>query len=205
MAIPGLALILAATLAAVPPLQPQQAGAFRAWFTRIVREQLRRGPNPRWTHRDCAGLIRFATREALRPHDARWRQANGLAQAVLPPDVHLDPSQTELLHGWRDAQNRVRPFARAIQIVQHNSVYVGHDINAAQAGDLLFYDQGDDQHLMIWLGAAIAYHNGSTSPQDSGLRLLTPEDLLHWKDTRWLPTLDNPNFAGIYRFTFLAR
>ena len=27
----------------------------------------------------------------------------------------------------------------------------------------MFYDQGDDQHLMIWMGRSIAYHTGSST------------------------------------------
>jgi len=59
----------------------------RAWMVRVVNEQVRQGPTPRWFHRDCAGLVRFAVGEALRPHDARWLAANGLSSRALPPDV----------------------------------------------------------------------------------------------------------------------
>jgi len=37
----------------------------RAWMVRVVNEQLRQGPTPRWFHRDCAGLVRFAIRRGL--------------------------------------------------------------------------------------------------------------------------------------------
>src|SRR2546426_5193338 len=47
----------------------------RAWMVRVVNEQLRQGPTPRWFHRDCAGLVRFAVSEALRSHDAKWLAA----------------------------------------------------------------------------------------------------------------------------------
>src|SRR6266487_3928245 len=61
-----------------PPvrLDPRQSTVLRAWVVRIVAEQLRQGPTPRWSHRDCAGLVRFAVREALRPHDAQWLHHN---------------------------------------------------------------------------------------------------------------------------------
>ena len=58
-------------------LDATQTQAFRGWFVRIVNEQLRQGPNPRWQHRDCAGLVRFAVAEALQKHDAGWLKNNG--------------------------------------------------------------------------------------------------------------------------------
>jgi len=53
-------------------LDAQQTPVFRRWLVRIVQEQLRQGPSPRWYQQDCAGLVRFAANEALKPHDARW-------------------------------------------------------------------------------------------------------------------------------------
>ncbi|ELN2579221.1 DUF1175 family protein, partial [Enterobacter kobei] len=38
-------------------LNAQQSSVFRAWFVRVVREQLRQGPTPRWYQHDCAGLV----------------------------------------------------------------------------------------------------------------------------------------------------
>ena len=76
----ALALLLAGGFPAVAGtmLDTAQSAAFRAWFVRIVGEQLRQGPSPRWTHQDCAGLVRFAVNEALRTHDHGWLKANGL-------------------------------------------------------------------------------------------------------------------------------
>jgi len=88
--------------------------------------------------------------------------------------------------------------------VQHNSRFVSRDVNQALPGDLLFFDQGDDQHLMIWLDSYIAYHTGLVEPTDSGLRAVSAPDLMRWKDSRWRPFDGNPNFAGVYRFNFLT-
>ena len=48
---------------------------FRRWFAAIAEMQFYR-LNPLWTEeqRDCAGLVRFACREALRRHDRIWFQ-----------------------------------------------------------------------------------------------------------------------------------
>jgi len=197
-----------------------QSDRFRAWMALITADQLRRGPSPRWFHRDCAGLARFAVGESLRPHDERWRRANGFS-ARLPPEVELRPEQSSLLSGWTTFSGEQQAFVTALALIQNNSRLLGRESTAARAGDLLFFDQGDDQHLMIWMGSWIAYHTGqppaagagaggrrqtsATTNEDHGLRAVTPAQLLQWKDTRWRPRDDNPNFAGFYRLAFLSR
>lgn len=174
-------------------------------MVRIVRDQVARGPSPRWQHRDCAGLVRFAVTEALSVHDARWMRANGVRlDSRLPPELHLTPEQALLRNRWVQTGGTVGHFVTALALVQHNSRLVARDINDAQPGDLLFYDHGDAQHLMVWMGASVAYHTGTTTPQDNGLRGVGIRQLMNWKDTRWQPAVDNPNFAGVYRLAFLS-
>ena len=60
------------------------------------------------------------------------------------------------------------------------------------------------QHLMVWMGSFIAYHTGTVSADDNGLRAVSLRDLRSWRDTRWHPSQDNPNFAGVYRLDFLS-
>ena len=92
-----------------------------------------------------------------------------------------------------------------VTLVQENTRYCAKDCNLAQPGDLLFYDQGDAQHLMVWMGNFIAYHTGGEPTRDdSGLRAVALRDLLAWSDTRWQPSEANPNFAGVYRLAFLT-
>lgn len=186
-------------------LSPRQSTLFRAWFTLIVDQQIRRGPTPRWTQRDCAGLVRFAADNALREHTVDWLKANGLAGAAnLPPEIALDARQRSLAQRWMRADGTRGPYASAISLVQDNSRFVSRDINQAVPVDLLFYDQGDDQHLMIWLDRYIAYHTGTTTPTDNGLRAVSVSQLMHWKDSRWRPIDGNPNFIGLFRLGFLA-
>lgn len=200
-------------------LDPEQSERFRVWMNFIVAAQFKRGPSPRWIHRDCAGLVRYAVGETLRPHDARWRQANGWEQRRLPPELELRGDQASLLNTWQGLDGAKQAFVTALALVQHNSRPLGKESAQARPGDLLFFDQGDEQHLMIWMGSWIAYHNGQTpvtAPPpgatgkpamnaDNGLRAVTPAELLKWKDTRWRPREDNPNFAGFYRLAFLSR
>ena len=193
-----------------PALDGGQSEAFRSWFVRIVLEQFRQGPSPRWVHRDCAGLVRFAAYEALKDHDHAWRKAGGM-EGPFPPEVQVREDQKRLLNRWRlpgakgGAGGEEGPFASAIALIQENSGFVSKDINEARAGDLLFFDQGEDQHLMVWTGPRIAYHKGRTEGEDTGLRSVTPSELMVWKDTRWHPSVENPNFIGVYRFSFLSR
>lgn len=190
-------------------LDAAQSAAFRAWFVRIVDEQLRQGPTPRWVQRDCAGLVRFAVVEALRPHDARWLNANGMQGEAsarrLPPELSLTPEQRALGQRWTRADGSTGAYASALALVQGNSRFVARNVNLAQPGDLLFFDQGDDQHLMIWMGRSLAYHTGTVTRDDNGLRSVSLSRLMQWNDTRWQPHDGNPNFIGIFRFAFLSR
>lgn len=208
-------------------LDGPQSDCLRAWMTLIVAEQIRKGPSPRWYHRDCAGLARFAVNEALRSHDLSWRKANGLLDRRLPPEVGLRPEQETLRDGWTGLDGERQSFVTAQILIQNNSRLLGREAAMARPGDLLFFDQGDDQHLMIWMGSWIAYHTGQgpavitarsadarrqpknhtpqSISQDNGLRAVTLADLLQWKDTRWRPRDDNPNFSGFFRLAFLSR
>jgi uncharacterized protein YfaT (DUF1175 family) len=197
--------VQAAATQASLALTPQQSRAFRAWMVQIVAAQVEMGPTPRWRHRDCAGLVRFAVAEALRDHDEAWKRANGLAGRPLPPEVSPTQAQRDALrHRWKLADGSHAAYAPAIDLVQENTRHVARDCNLAQPADLLFFDQGDDQHVMVWMGSFIAYHTGTVSPQDNGLRSVTLPGLLRWSDTRWQPDRRNPNFAGVFRLNFLA-
>nr|WP_248281049.1 DUF1175 family protein [Azoarcus sp. TTM-91] len=212
----GLAALLAGPAQALMPVAPgraapsgprldaDQSRAFRAWVVLIAEEQIRRGPTPRWSHRDCAGLVRFAVAEALAEHDARWRKSMGL-DGRLPPETVPDPLRNELRHQWRRPDGSSGAYVNAIGLVQENSRAMGRDLRLARPADLLFFDQGDAQHLMLWTGRRIVYHNGAEPrPGDDGLRAVAPQELLAWNDTRWRPDAANPNFAGIFTLAFLT-
>ncbi|WEF31751.1 DUF1175 domain-containing protein [Pseudoduganella chitinolytica] len=186
-------------------LSQAQTRAFQAWMLRIVSAQVEQGPSPRWHHRDCAGLVRFAVNEALAVHDAKWLRANGIAtDRRLPPELNLTPAQAALRNRWVQSDGKVGHFVTALALVQNNSRFVAREISQAQPGDLLFFDQGDEQHLMVWMGARIAYHTGTVTPEDNGLRTVDIDQLTNWKDTRWQPAVNNPNFAGVFRLSFLS-
>src|SRR5438045_2986907 len=62
---------------------------FRRWFTGIAEAQFYE-LSKAWNEdqRDCAGLVRFAWREALRTHDRVWLKRMGGAYDAIAPDVN---------------------------------------------------------------------------------------------------------------------
>lgn len=205
---PGLGIAKSMSAPSLAPepiaLTPVQSRNFRAWMVRMIAAQLATGPTPRWQQRDCAGLVRFAAAEALRTHDEKWKRANGLAGLPVPPEVGLTTDQQSLRHNWRLADGSRSSYASALEMIQGNTRFRTKDCNLAAPGDLLFFDQGDAQHLMVWMGSFIAYHTGTVTRDDTGLRAVSLRDLQRWHDTRWHPVPHNPNFAGVYRLNFLS-
>lgn len=182
-----------------------QSQAFRNWVQLIVQQQLNRGPTPRWQQRDCAGLVRFASAEALRKHDSTWLKANGFLGKKLPPELNLTAEQLAgLRHAWLRADGTQGAFVSALELVQNNTHPVGRDMSQVQVADVLLFDLGQAQHLMIWMGQYMAYHTGSVTTQDNGLRAYPLKKLMAWQDTRWQPNAANPNFLGIFRLNFLS-
>ncbi|ELN2579206.1 DUF1175 family protein, partial [Enterobacter kobei] len=139
----------------------------------------------------------------LKKHDAKWLRSNGLSNRYLPPELDITDAQRQLAQHWQQGDGRTGPYVSAALLIQHNTHLIGRNINQARPGDLLFFDQGDDQHLMIWMGQFIAYHTGTVTPTDNGMRAVSVQQLMMWNDTRWIPDHSNPNFIGLYRLNFL--
>ena len=197
--------IVAASSQSRAALSTDQIRTFRSWIVTIAEDQIARGPNPRWNQRDCAGLVRFAVHEALENHDMAWRKANGFLGKPLPAEMKLTHEERTRLKSWR-AQGATSQFARALPLIQENAQFIGKTTERAEPGDLMFFDQGDDQHVMIWTGPSIVYHNGAKPrPADNGLRKVTYNDLMNWPDSRWRPNPENPNFVGFFRLQFLSK
>ena len=60
--------------------------SFRRWFTAIALGQMTH-LDDRWNDRDCAGLLRYCYREALKRHDNTWLAARKWLVDVSIPDV----------------------------------------------------------------------------------------------------------------------
>jgi len=208
----------------------QDRDSFRRWFTAIAETQFYQLSDV-WTaeQRDCAGLARFAIREALRHHDRPWFQKMGSAYQTVAPDVksfNLDHNsfgekifRTDFgSFAESDLRNgRFSEFADARTLKNFNVVFVSRDRREAQPGDLLFYYQPWVQkfpyHVMIFLGQAriatngaqdwVVYHTGS-SPIDKGtVKKVELSVLDQHPDPRWRPVERNKNFLGFYRLKIL--
>lgn len=203
---------------------------FTRWFAAIAELQFYR-LSDEWNaeQRDCAGLVRFAWREALRKHDRPWFQKMGAEYESIAPDVRAFRLETSPLGAklFRTdfgsfqesdlASGKFSEFADARTLKNFNCVFVSRDRRRAQRGDLLFFHQPWVQkfpyHVMIFVagplkdgeGAAdwVVYHTGS-SPTDQGtLKKVRLAVLDHHPDKRWRPIESNPNFLGFYRLKVL--
>ena len=208
----------------------QDRDSFRRWFTAIAETQFYQ-LSDQWNaeQRDCAGLARFAIREALRRHDRTWFQKMGPGYETVATDVgelNLDNNplgekifrtdfgsfqESDLRNG------RFSEFADGRSLKNFNSTFVTRDRREAQPGDLLFFYQPWVQkfpyHVMIFLGPArvasngaqdwVVYHTGS-SPTDKGtVKKVELSVLDHHPDPRWRPVESNKNFLGFYRLKIL--
>src|SRR5580704_14707257 len=66
---------------------PADRLAFRHWFTLLAESQYYRGKSLPPEIDDCAALLRFAYREALREHDAAWAHGVALAAPASAGDI----------------------------------------------------------------------------------------------------------------------
>jgi uncharacterized protein len=204
--------------------------SFRKWFTTIAEEQFY-DASREWSaeQRDCAGLVRFAWREALRAHDRAWFLRMGEAYEPIAPDVRAytlerSPVGEKLFRaapGAFDASQlsdgTFSEFADARTLKEFNSRFVGRDARQAQPGDLLFFHrpwvQKYPYHVMLFLGRSradsgaaadwVVYHTGSSATDAGEVRLARLAVLARHPDARWRPVAANRNFLGFYRLKIL--
>ena len=194
------------TFSKVQKLDVKNTDIFRSWFVRIIDEQLRQGPSPKWVQRDCVGLVRYAVNESLKIKNAKWMHSHGFANSPTPPSLNINPKIRAKLDKWIQYDGKTTgSYISAIGLIQGNTSFVSKDINQVSPGDILFYDMQDSHHIMIWMGKYVAYHTGSVTQKDNGLRKVKFNELINWKDSRWRPIQTNPNFIGIFRLGFLSR
>jgi uncharacterized protein YfaT (DUF1175 family) len=178
---------------------------FRSWFVRIIEEQLRQGPSPKWVQRDCVGLVRYSVNESLKTKSLPWMRSHGFANKPTPPSLGASKEVRGKVNSWIQYDGVSRgDYISAIGLIQGNTEFVSRNINHARAGDILFYDMQDSQHIMIWMGKYVSYHTGSFTKLDNGLRKVRFNNLMNWKDSRWRPIKENPNFIGIFKLGFLS-
>ena len=119
---------------------------FRRWFTWIAEMQFYK-MDDEWNpeQRDCAGLVRFAWREALRTHDRSWFQRMDEDYRSVAPDVSVklgaEPLGEKLFRtapgNYRSndvAAGKFSEFADAQTLKFFNATFVSRDREEAEAG-----------------------------------------------------------------------
>jgi uncharacterized protein YfaT (DUF1175 family) len=206
-----------ATRAQVRLADDTDRAAFRAWFVLLADAQFER-PAPEIT--DCAALVRFAVREALRPHTPEWVRAVALPFSPQFPEVRSAPRGTARglpIFRVADApQPRYAEFADAKTIVALNTTAIGRDVTLARPGDLLYFrqrTQTQPDHLMIVVGRSsfdaegddwLVYHTGPSEEGPGEVRKVRLATLRQHPAPRWRPVSDNPNFVGVFRLTAMG-
>jgi uncharacterized protein YfaT (DUF1175 family) len=194
--------------------------AFRAWFTELA-ERASDAPPADLPHEitDCASLLRYAYREALRRHDDAWyaqfpaRQMPSLlsVQQWTYPDTPLRAGLFRVIPGIYNSGEATAfaQFADAKTLMTLNTHPIGRDLHRARPGDLFFYrqlEQNSQYHSMIVTGEHgewVIYHTGPIGKRKGEMRRMLLADLLHHPDTRWRPETGNSNFLGVYRWNIL--
>lgn len=203
---------------------------FRSWFTLIAEAQFYQ-LSEQWKteQRDCAGLVRFAWREALRRHDRVWFQKMGPGYQQVAPDVarynlEQGPLGEKLFRtdfgSYKEGElsgGAFSEFADARTLKNFNAWFISRDRREAEAGDLLFFYQPWVQkfpyHVMIFLGREklggnqsgdwVVYHTGASAGDEGTVKKVELSVLDHHPNKRWRPVGSNPNFLGFYRLKIL--
>lgn len=203
---------------------------FRRWMTAIAENQFEEISEV-WQkqQQDCAGLVRFSVREALRRHDRPWIKAIGGFTDPVAPDVRAwtldrNPLGEKIFRtdygsftATDLAEGKFSEYADARTLKNFNTVFVGRNRRAAEPGDLLFFHQPWVQrfpyHVMVFLGEArysgegasdwVVYHTGASPDDDGAIKKVRLAVLDLHPNRRWRPLEDNPNFLGFYRLKFL--
>jgi hypothetical protein len=202
---------------------PADQAAFRRWFTIIAEYQTIR-PRAEIPAEivDCASLLRYSYREALRRHDANWFDTTGIQVDSPPGEVRawsyphtpLGPAVFRVRPGAFDAgdvsNGSFAQFADAKTLVERNAFLVSRDARQALPGDLLFYrqfGQSSPWHSMIVIRVgnqpAVVYHTGPDHGSPGELRRVLLAELLNHPQPQWRPISANPNFLGVYRWNIL--
>jgi len=212
---------------------PSDQETFRRWFVLIAEYQALRPAEqvPREIN-DCAALLRYSYRNALRTHDSNWlREVQIEPPSALPslekyryPFTPLGASLFRIRPGKFQVSDlkdgTFAEFADAKTLKDFNSHLVSRDVHDARPGDLLFYRQLEQDtpfHSMIFVGRSawqpesdptnnsdvVVYHTGQIGGAPGEMRRVTVAELLQHPSPRWRPVAGNSNFLGVYRWNIL--
>lgn len=216
----ALALVVATTApshAQVRLADESDRAAFRSWFVLLADAQFER---PAAEVTDCAALVRFAMREALRAHTPAWARRVALPFVPQFPDVRSAPQARNgslpLFRVSRQTPSDHAEFADARTIVALNARPVGRDARRALPGDLLYFRQdaqSQPDHLMVVIGRSVfddegqdwvVYHTGPTDGDPGEVRKVRLATLRQHPAPRWRPVAENPAFVGVFRLNAMV-
>jgi hypothetical protein len=205
---------------------------FRRWFCAVAESQVFE-ENRRWDelNRDCAGLVRFAYIEALKPHDDAFFASYATLVSPANPDVKRYAYPGVPLLGtavFRTSPGAFTPddiglnfsaAGTAEALLQYNVVFLGRTERDVIPGDLLFFFNPDNprmpSHTMIYLGEWgreadddgnedwLVYHTGPRTDDRGQVRKVRLATLKEHPDERWRPVKENDHFLGYYRLKIL--
>jgi len=199
----------------------EDRAAFRKWFWRLAEMQAEFPDAEKAQEiQDCAALLRYSYREALKAHDAEWAQAQHVGEVAFEsvrqwryPETMLG---TGLFRGrpgpfveGDESNGAFTQFADAHALMSWNTYRVGRDLRAAKPGDLIFYrqlEQNSPYHSMVITGGDadwVVYHTGPIGKHKGEMRRMALADLLRHPDARWRPVAENSNFLGVFRWNVL--
>lgn len=207
---------------------PRDREAFRRWFAFLAEVQYFSPAGERPPEIvDCAALVRYSYREALRRHDTNWAISAHLP--VVPafesvrkysfPRTPLGAALFRLRPGPFDpsdvSHGAFGQFANAETLERFNAHFVTRNVRGAARGDLIFFRRINARvtfHTMIFIDRSditpgrssyVVYHTG---PDDGGtgeIRRLALDEVLRYPDPQWRPVAENPNFLGVFRWNIL--
>jgi len=200
--------------------------SFRRWFTMIAEHESLAGSRLPREISDCAALLRYSYREALRRHDAAWLRTADLGAIPAQADVAKYQYPYTLVGPrlFRVKEGGFAPadltdgtfaeFADVKTLIVANAYLVGRDVHKAVPGDLIFFRQFEQRspfHSMIFVGHSnfgpgndwVVYHTGPDGSWPGEMRRVQLSSLLGHPDGRWRPLPGNRNFLGVYRWNIL--
>jgi uncharacterized protein YfaT (DUF1175 family)/uncharacterized protein YfaP (DUF2135 family) len=196
-------------------IHPSDENALRISVTRLALLQAKK-LSPQWEEkqRDCAGLVRFAFREALKPRSYSQNLNTGIPKSLhLPPISEYSrkilPQHPMIWQVGYDGSGKAifGAYSDAETLIGYNFRKKSRDLQAARNGDLLVFlkaiETEQPYHLMMFVEdrpeSLAVYHTGDLT-DDVQVRIVRIGDLMQSPDPIWMPREDNPHFLGVYEW-----
>ncbi len=196
---------------------------FVNWFVNIAESQFYQ-KSYTWAkvHHDCAGLIVFSYKEALKKHNTQWLKKYSYLLTHNIPDIQkynypdIPIIKTAIFRTKSGAFNKSdkisESFANvsdASNLLNFNMNFVSKNLDELKKGDVIFFHRPEHMnmpyHSMVFNGNGFfIYHTGPMDNKPEGeVRKLNLNLLNKHPDKAWHPVPDNPNFIGIFRWKII--